>query len=70
MEPTGLQEVEKTSMQITDLSVSLCPEIMESNLKQVNKAGPLVYNLMSSHCTALTAWSHGGDGPSVEGTAL
>ena len=41
MEPTGLQEVEKTSMQITDLSVSLCLEIMDSNLKQVSKAGPL-----------------------------
>ena len=67
MEPTGLQEVEEASMQITDLSVSLCPEIMESNLKQVNKAGPLVYNLMSSHHTALTAWSDGGYGPNVEG---
>ena len=41
MEPTGLQEVEKTSMQITDLSVSLCLEIMDSNLKHVSKAGPL-----------------------------
>ena len=41
MEPTGLQEVEEASMQITDLSVSLCLEIMDSNLKQVSKAGPL-----------------------------
>ena len=70
MEPTGLQEVEEASMQITDLSVSLWSEIMDSNLKQVSKAGPLVHNLISSHCSTLTAQSNGGYGPSVESTAL